>query len=262
MRRGLRRPSARRDGGKRRTAAAVPHPQEEPERQPGPPARALPGARGRTEPRRAAGGPGTPRASAVAAGSWTQLRPASAFNHRLPGGAGRATFPTHVCGVAARAAAGAPAGCPCGGAGSPAALRAANKAASRRKRLARGLLFTPVEISRGQSLPASLKMGFPERPNEKPGHDQLGGTGGNTAGPRGVSFREQKYGGREREKRKKKVPLVPPAATATPRPVLAEGRGKRRAAPPHLPPPPPPAAPRLPLVCTRLIRSGNSFPFL
>lgn len=163
----------------------------------------------------------------------------------------RAAFPGHALRGAAQALE-APASCCRGGAAFPAALQAADKAGRRRKRLARGLPFTRVEISRGQRLPASLKMGFPERPNEKPSRDQRWGFRGDAATPRpppAVRFRERTCGRRE------EVPFVPPAAGA-------RGGGGEGGAGPRPLTCPRRAAPRLPLVCARLIRSGNSFPFL
>lgn len=150
---------------------------------PEPPARGLPGARGPVRPRRAgralAAGAGC---GPLAGGRAAQLGESCSVTSYLEGPAAprRAAFPGHVFGGPAQALE-VPASYSRGGVGFLAALHAANKAGPRRKRLARGLPFTRVEINRGQRLPASLKMGFPERPNEKPSRDQLWGFRGDAA---------------------------------------------------------------------------------
>lgn len=123
----------------------------------GPPARGLPGATGppgRTPPFwRRAGRPVPPGASggSALAGLSASGGPAS-----QPGEHGSVSgylerpaappSPVAFLGWPGQALA-APAGCSCGGVGYPAAFRAANKAGPRRKRLARGLPFTRVEIN-------------------------------------------------------------------------------------------------------------------
>ncbi|XP_032544844.1 translation initiation factor IF-2-like [Chiroxiphia lanceolata] len=171
----------------------------------------------------------------------------------------RATFPGprfwggppelhHQCLQAAPAAAAA---------GSPAVLRAANKAGPRRKRLARGLPFTPRR-DQPRTEPTRLpKNGIPGNALMKSRATiNAGKLGGTRPAPAGSDF-----GSENMEGEKRKVPFVPPAAAATPRLVRAQEGGAPGRAPSPAPATPA-AAPRLPLVCTRLIRSGNSFPFL